>query len=43
MLGAAEINAILLDLADKAIENIPLIIRENKKDLAANAGDRSEV
>jgi glutamate-5-semialdehyde dehydrogenase len=34
LLGEAEINSILRTVADRAIEDIPLIIRENEKDLA---------
>lgn len=34
LLSDAEINRILISLADKAIEMIPAIIRENEKDLA---------
>jgi glutamate-5-semialdehyde dehydrogenase len=34
LLPEAKVNAILLALADKAIENIPTIIGENEKDLA---------
>jgi glutamate-5-semialdehyde dehydrogenase len=37
LLAEEKINAILIDLADRAIENIPLIIRENVKDLARMA------
>lgn len=37
LLAEGEINAVLLALADKAIENIPLIIRENEKDLVRMA------
>ena len=33
LLSEGEINAVLLSVADAAIENIPLIIRENAKDL----------
>ncbi|HMG88986.1 MAG TPA: glutamate-5-semialdehyde dehydrogenase [Chryseolinea sp.] len=34
LLAEGEINSILLSLADEAIKNIPLITRENEKDLA---------
>jgi len=37
LLAEGEINAILLSLADLAIENIPLIVRENQKDLTRMA------
>ena len=43
LLAEGEINAILLSLADQAIENIPLIIRENEKDLHSHGGERSEI
>lgn len=37
LLSEKEINGILLSLADKAMKNIPLIVRENEKDLARMA------